>query len=386
MPSGEGLAVAVLRLEVREFRDLARWRWVLLDDASGALVADHEVRLNGKSWQYEAFGDLQGYLRWHMAPDRRVEDEARIVNEVGAWTGSQVLGPIADALVKRRPATVRVVVPPGAEVLLFRPLELAHAGGKPLSVQDVTFVMEAGTSDRPNPAPVGERLRVLGLFSLPAGGKSLNLRRERQALVRLIGGIAATGKAADLQVLQYGVTRDRLRGILQEAEGWDVIHVSGHGTPGELLLETPAGKPDRVPAAELADLLDPARPRLKLVTVAACWSAAMTAAEQRRQLGLPVPDEGNYPERAVPGPDTDTDSRTGVSLSAGSVATQLAGTLGCAVLAMRYPVGDEFAMALAGKLYDLLARQGQPLPRAVGMMLRQLLVAPGSDGSGSDGS
>jgi len=38
-----------LRLEVREFRDLARWRWMLLDDASGALVADHEVRLNGKS-------------------------------------------------------------------------------------------------------------------------------------------------------------------------------------------------------------------------------------------------------------------------------------------------------------------------------------------------
>ena len=106
-------------------------------------------------------------------------------------------------------------------------------------------------------APVGERLRVLGLFSLPEGGRPLNLRRERHALVRLIEGIAATGKAADVRVLQYGVTRDRLRDVLEEAEGWDIIHVSGHGAPGELLLETAAGQPDRVTAADLAG---PARP------------------------------------------------------------------------------------------------------------------------------
>jgi CHAT domain len=371
-----------LLLEARDFADLTRWRWMLLDSESGAIVADHEVRLNDKSWQYEAFADLGGYLRWHVAPDRRVGDEARIVGEVGAWTGSQVLGPTSDALVKRRPATVRVVVPPGAEALLFRPLELAHAGGRPLSVQAVTFVMEAGTSDGLKPAPVGERLRMLGLFSLPEGGKSLNLRRERQALVQLVQEIAVTGKAADLRVLQYGVTRDRLRGLLEEAEGWDIIHVSGHGTPGELLLETPAGKPDQVPAAELADLLEPARPRLKLVTVAACWSAAVTAAEQRRQLGLPIPDEANYPGRSVLAPGTETSAGAAV----GSVATQLAGKLGCAVLAMRYPVGDEFAIALAEKLYDLLARQGQPLPRAVGTMLRQLLAAPGADGAGPGGA
>ena len=155
--------------------------------------------------------------------------------------------------------------------------------------------------------------------------------------------------------------------MLEEAEGWDVIHVSGHGTPGELLLETEAGTPDRVPAAELAGLLDLARAGLKLVTVSACWSAAMTTDEQRRLLGLPLP-EGNYPERDRSRPGSPIPS----PVPAGAVATQLAGTLGCAVLAMRYPVGDEFAMALAGKLYDLLADKGQPLPRAVGMTLRQL--------------
>ena len=63
----------------------------------------------------------------------------------------------------------------------------------------------------------------------------------------------------------------------------------------------------------------------------------------------------------------------------GALAAELTGQLGCAVLAMRYPVGDEFAIALSGKLYDLLADKGQPLPRAVGLTLRQLLtpIRPG---------
>jgi AAA domain len=52
--------------------------------------------------------------------------------------------------------------------------------------------------------------------------------------------------------------------------------------------------------------------------------------------------------------------------------TSLAERLGCAVLAMRYPVHDDFAIALTGKLYELPAAKGQPLPRALGIALRQL--------------
>ena len=133
------------------------------------------------------------------------------------------------------------------------------------------------------------RLRVLGLFSLPEGGQPLNLRRERQSLVRLI--------ERDRRHREGGrrpgapVRRDprAAEDVLARAEGWDIIHISGHGAPGELLLETAggqagpgdrhrAGGPPRRWRAE----------RLKLVTVTACWSAALTAAEQRRLLGLPA--------------------------------------------------------------------------------------------------
>jgi tetratricopeptide (TPR) repeat protein len=362
-----------LRLEVLEFGDLTRWRW-RLTGTGGKFLADHEVRLDENSWQCEAFADLLGYLSWHAAPDRWDEDEARIVGEVGAWIGSDVLGPVAAAMVKQRPATVRVVVPEEAKALLFRPLELAHVNGRPLALQDVTLVMEPeteATADGPNSVPADGRLRVLGLFSLPEGGQPLNLRRERFELVQLVHGIAATGRRADVRVLQYGVTRQRLEEVLEEAEGWDIIHVSGHGRPGELLLEKEDGTRDPVSSGELADMLDLARDRVKLVTLSACWSAAVTAEEQRRLLGLPLPDADGT--RSATGRREEFDS--------GALATELTDRLGCAVLAMRYPVGDEFAIALSAKLYELLADRGQPLPRAVGMALRHVLTS-GGDGTG----
>lgn len=209
-----------LRLEAGEFRDLTRWRWVLTD-SGGSFLADHEVRLDAAAWQYEAFADLRGYLEWHCAADQWAGDEARIVGEVGAWIGSHVLGAaICAALIARHPATVRVVVPADAVELLYRPLELAHANGLPLAAQDVTLVMEPGAAVAAI-APAGEPLRMLGLFSLPEGSQPLNLRRERAELVRLVRRIAAAGRAADVRVLQYGVTRDRLRAILESDAGCD---------------------------------------------------------------------------------------------------------------------------------------------------------------------
>jgi hypothetical protein len=360
--------MAGLRLEVQDFADLTRWRWVLVDEVTGALLADHEVRLDPGDWQFQAFSDLTGYMSWHVAPDRRREDEARIVRETGNWIGSEVFGPVADALVTKRPTTVRVVAPADAEELLYRPLELAHVDGKPLSVQDVTLVMQRSRTTDDLVRPVGERLRVLGLFSLPEGGRSLNLHQERSSLVRLVNGIAQAGKAAEIRVLQYGVTRARLRDVLIEAEGWDIIHISGHGEPGSLLLETAAGTSDPVTDTELADLLEPARGRVKLVTLSACWSGAVMADDQRQLLGLPLTDPVQPPERAR----DDAGNRT----PTGAVASVIADRMDCAVLAMRYPVADQFAMALTDKLYDLLARQGEPLPRAVGMTMRLLSADP----------
>ena len=380
-----------LRLEARDFAGPGRWRWVLTGPG-GEFVADHEVRLDTGCWQFEAFTGLARYLRWRVSPDRRIAHEAEIVADVGAWIGEQVLGAVGAAMAAARPATVRVVVPtdpPEAAQLMFVPLELGHSGGRPLAAQNVTLVMQHGADGSvPAVVPVGERLRVLGLFSMPTGGTPLNLRRERQALVRLFAEIGGLGRAVDVRVLQYGVTRQRLRDVLEEGEGWDVIHVSGHGAPGELVLETEDGSPDRVTAAELVDLLDLARERVKLVTVSACWSAALTLAEQRRLLKLPTRDDFRA-EQAEPGLAGEPrragglePGRAGGLEAAGGLAAELVDRLGCGVLAMRYPVVDDFAIALAEKLYDLLVGKGQPLPRALGIALkdREVIADPPTAG------
>ncbi|MGW3646994.1 CHAT domain-containing protein [Streptomyces sp. NPDC000878] len=345
-----------LTLLVEDFAGPDHWRWVLVAP-DGEVLARHEVRLDPTGPQYEAFLDLPGHLRRHAPPDVRAAREREIVREVGAWIGAEVLGPIAPALLAAAPAVVRVVVPtdvPGARRLMSVPLELAHADGRPLALQDVTLVTQWGAGRTAGERGDGRPVRVLALFSLPEGSRALNLRRERLALTRLFTAAADAGRAVEAHTLQYGVTRERLRAVLARPAGWDLVHVSGHGAPGELLLETDAGRPDRVRAPELVDLLATARD-VSLVTLSACWSAAAPE---------PVEASGGSGEPVV-----------------GAVAGDLVERLGCAVLAMRYPVEDGFAIALAERLYRQLVVKGRVLPRALAGVLGELSgEAAGSEG------
>jgi hypothetical protein len=229
-----------LRLEIADFKDADHWRWVLRDP-NGAFLADHTVALDPGDPESRALLDLRGYL-WYHAPDKRDADERRLLQEVGAWIGANVLGPgICEKILAHGfpPIIVRVVVPPtAAERLLVMPLEIAHARGKPLALQEVSLVFEVSGPLPPVAAPIGDRLRLLALFSLPSEGDPLNLRRERQMLRKLVHRlVGAAHLAVELRTLQYGVTRSRLRDVLQDGEGWDVIHFSGHGQPGSLVLE-----------------------------------------------------------------------------------------------------------------------------------------------------
>jgi hypothetical protein len=206
-----------LRLEIAEFTGANHWRW-RLTDADGAFLADQPVALDPADPKYQALFDLPAYLRHFSAPDKRDQDERRLLQEVGAWIGETVLGSgIGEKILGHGfpPIVVRVVVPAQAEQLLVMPLEIAHARGRPLALQGVSLVFEAPPDPNtapPKAAPIGDRLRLLALFSLPPAGNPLNLRRERQMLQALVGRLArGAGLAVELRVLQYGVTRESLR-------------------------------------------------------------------------------------------------------------------------------------------------------------------------------
>jgi hypothetical protein len=343
------------------------WRWLLSDEDSNVPLADHPVALEADPG-VARFADLYGYVRHYAVPDRRVEDGDRFIAEAGAWAGTVLLGEslgraIVSAAASYGPVTVRVAADQRVEQVLLWPLELAHVDGKPLAERDdVSFVYDfsaspSGSASVPasgrGKAPVDGRLRILAVFSQPTETSVLALRKERYALVRLIRQLGRQRAKVTLKVAQYGVTRQSLRGIAEEDDGWDMLHLSGHGAGGVFLLEKPDGTRDNVPAADLVELLRPATRRLKLAVVSACESAADATAETYRLLGLTeqaeaLEAEAGTAEVRIPG-----------------LARSLVRNLGCPVVAMRYPVTDEFAIAFGDALYRQLLGKRQPVGVAV---------------------
>ena len=355
-----------LQLEVVDFKDPQHWRWVL-KDRSGRFLQDQEVELDANDPNYFYFLNLQSYLDSHSSPDNRKEEQRQLLSEVSAWIGSKVLGRVAEWLGEcQTPVTVRVLVPPEAIGLIYHPLELAKVNDKPLALGDLSLVFEKAGSRPLTHQPIGERLRMLALFSLPTDEEPLAMRRERYKLIRLINRTAQNRSLAiELRVLQYGVTRDNLRGALEEGEGWDIIHISGHGDRGSVFLEKPDGTSDEVSSEELADLLSLARGRLKFITLSSCHSAAATIEETLRWLNLWKSEMGqDVPSRK----ESDRGPMP-------ALAQQLATSLDCAALAMRYTVGDDFATDLSTELYELLFDKGQTLPRALQLSLKKVLTS-----------
>jgi hypothetical protein len=351
-----------LNLAVADYKDAQHWYW-RLTDADGQFLADQEVNLNPSNAEYEGFLDLPSYLAIHATPDRRRDDEARLVRQLGEWMGRNFYGPIGDKILEAgTPAIVRVLVPKEAAGLLYRPWELGYVQGQPLALQDVTLIFEVPGETAPvRHVPVGERLRILAVFSLPVDANALNLRQERYELARSIRAIGQQGRAIDLRVLQYGVTRDSLKQVLADGDGWDVVHFSGHGLEAHLVLEKPDGTVDLVPSNELVKLLRPARGRLKWVTLSACLSAAATVEETLAWLGV-------EPKRG-PAPTTKTGELQ-------TVARALVQSLDCAVLAMRYPVGDQFAIDLGRGLFEGVLEKKQSLARALQVTLPEVADGP----------
>ena len=112
------------------------------------------------------------------------------------------------------------------------PWELARVDGRVLAAHRVSVIVDQQPRYELEKVPVGDRLRMLAVFCLPEGAGALNLRKERSSWPGWCNRLAkVNSKAIELRVLQYGATRQRLEDVLLEAEGWDVVHLSGHGLP-----------------------------------------------------------------------------------------------------------------------------------------------------------
>lgn len=352
----------VLDLAAGECRTSGTWRWELTD-SGGATIADRSVVVDRGAFAFAGFIDLYRFIRRNADPDNRQASEAELVRIVGEWIGRELLGSVGEEIVSRAPAVVRVHLPEEADWLMFRPWEIAVVDGEPLARQDVSFVFEGRDRPQGAKAPVGDRLRMLAVFSLPSGGSMLALRRERHELARLVRQLRARrGLAIELSVLQYGVTREKLKEAALSGDGWDVLHISGHGLADALALELPDGSADEVNTTDLVRLLRPARSRLKLVVLSSCQSAAATAAETLRWLRA---DEQAVQLDQVADEEAGSVAGDGVP----GLGRTVMNALDTAVLAMRYPVVDDFATRFSDELYEMLFAHGRGLDSAVQLAL-----------------
>ena len=187
------------------------------------------------------------------------------------------------------------------------------------------------------------------MFSSPARTGAIALRRERYELAALIRRIVKRdGAAIELQVLQYGVTRQRLSEVIRSGGGWDVVHLSGHGNRA---VRTGAARRIhgrwRALPTRCHDLMRPSLRRLKLAVLTSCKSAAEAATDTLRLLGLPVKETG-------PGTGSAPDHAAG---HVSGLARGLAEELGCAVVATRYPVYGDFLTAFNQVFYERMPKR-----------------------------
>ena len=372
-----GSDAQVLLLDIVDFSAENRWSWQLTDPA-GKIIAFAKVMLDKETAEYEGFVDLYHFLKWQSAPDRARSDRSELLAQVGTWVGVNAFGQIGTEIVGRareNPVVVRVRVPYESRALFARPFEIAHVGGAPLALQNVSLVFESADGTDANSSVVAVHgisgLRVLAIFSLPTDAQALNVRWERHKLEQLLHSLRSDhGAEVELKVVQYGVTRDRLAAVLGDPRGWDIVHISGHGLPGGLLLEDSGGQHDLIGTGKLLDLLSKALPRLKMVTLAACESAGAAQAAPLVELGFA---QLWSPVRGLSGPALGAGGQApSADPPLPTLASQMARRLGCAVLAMRYRVDDRFAILLTDRLYSRLLRDHEPLARALQLSLRDL--------------
>lgn len=358
-----------LRLSLTDYVDATRWRWVL-EDARGQFLADHTVRLDPTQRVYAGFVEPGPYVESRPPSTPAAE----LLRRLGVWIGEQVFGGVRAALLKRLGPTraIHIVVPPAALELLSRPFELAcFADGTSFREAGLRLVYQCAGTGVPEIGPARDRdtLRVLAVFSMPVRANPLNLRRERYGLQQLVRELTrTTGAAVTFRVLQYGATRDTLRAALEDGEGWDIVHLSGHGQRGELLLEDEAGGPDTIDAAALGSMLAQAGERLQLLILDACYSGTGSHRAARAQVGLEAERDAGAAAGAAAGPEAPA-----APTPLPSLGLELAEQLDTAVLAMRYPVGDAFATDLMLALYEKLLVKRQPLPAALHLALTAAL-------------
>ena len=367
-------------------RNLAELR---LLDATGAQLAFRSVdfgamRLSRK----QAMFDLRSYLRLYVEPGHEEEEVAR----VGVFLAEEVLGEeIFLALwTPQNQRHLRVQLPgataeknPLGAALTRIPWEIARpsATRETLAERNLLIRVVHEMREPPSqPIDLGRdgSLRVLYVSAAARHSRPLSTRRERREIQRMFEREVYPNQKIVVDFLVHGVTRGQLHEQVKARSGYHVVHWSGHGHRDRLELAGVHGLPDTLSGQELLDLFFDAGGFLpRLVFLSACHSGDVEQVKDWQSFLATARGEEPGTRAAfkdLPERDIEIVEQHGYT---GAAHALLQGGVP-SVVAMRYAIGDEYALALALDFYRSLFVDSEPKSAAAALTLaRKALLAKG---------
>ena len=221
------------------------------------------------------------------------------------------------------PVRIGIQVEGPLAILPWEALE-AERGRGPLALHHLVTMVRQPTPGGETFAGLPGPLRILVVIASPEDGEGVVLGYERE-LGEIVEAVKSARRAgAQVRIVEFGSLEAVNEALKQD--WFHVIHFSGHGSPGSLVLEDQDGKEDIVDAKRLIDSI-PARRMPPVVTLAACYTAV---------------------------PDGEGESLAKAFLDHGAKA----------VVATETSVTDRYATELVGHLYKSLADGGTDIATA----------------------
>ncbi len=221
-------------------------------------------------------------------------------------------------------------------------------------------------------------LRVLFVYAAARHSRPLSTRRERREIQRMFEREVYPHRKIEVDFLAHGVTRDQLREQVKVRSGYHVVHWSGHGHRDRLELAGSRGLPDALSGRELLDLFFEAGGFLpRLVFLSACHSGDVEQVKDWQSFLATARGEEpgaragfkDFPERDIAIVERPGYTGAAHALLQGGVPS---------VIAMRYAIGDEYALALALDFYRSLFVDSETKSASAALTLaRKALLARG---------
>ncbi|HEX5714918.1 MAG TPA: CHAT domain-containing protein, partial [Thermoanaerobaculia bacterium] len=349
--------------------DIVRLR--LTDDQDNHLGAN-QVRLGEHStalWQ--GLFDTRSFVDTYANSVRFTDQPATaedLFEQIGVFLAQKILGPdIFKALYSgsyQRSLLVRISPEDRVAAAFARvPWEIARPALAQEALFDRNLVVRMETPGvssayaPPLPGP-DEHLRVLLVYAEAPGSRPLAMRLEREQLLGLFYDEVMPKRRVFVDVLCHGVTRKALKEKVRDAGGYHVVHWSGHGHHNLLELVGEDGKPDLLTGAGLVELFEAAGGFIPhFVFLSACLSGTLVGVRDWAGLEAALRHGETATRRSDP---EQVDELVQEQPGYTGTALALLGANVPQVLAMRYEVGDAYALDLARLFYRRLFADPQP--------------------------